>query len=416
MAEYVAIPKLGMGMIDATLVEWKFKEGDHVEKGDEVLIIETDKTKWGVEAAAAGFLHILVEPDVKAVVGRVVGLIAATGDELAALQKEPPKEIFTTVDAVSNNPADASASTSAAASTTAENDQNLRVRISPVARKMAEENMIDVSKVPGTGPDGRIVKEDIEKAIEAKKSGAAVKETPAAAYAGKKAKTVIPLKGMRKVISEHMHRSLSISAQLSAMWEINAEELIKLRHVLLDQEKAIGTRITYTDILVFAIAKALKSNPIINSSLIENDIHIWENINVAVAVNVEEGLIVPVVKNADKKSIVEISKELRALVEKARTGKLLPDDFSDGTFTISNIGVFGSYWQVNTPIINQPQSAILGTGAIVERPVVKNGQIVIGRIMTASLTFDHRVIDGAPAAKFINDFSQLVESPGRLLL
>jgi len=281
---------------------------------------------------------------------------------------------------------------------------------------MAEENMIDVSKVSGTGPDGRIVREDIEKAIEAKKSGVAAKDTPAAAYAGKIAKTVIPLKGMRKVISEHMHRSLSIAAQLSAMWEINAEELIKLRQVLLEQEKAIGTRVTYTDILVFAIAKALKSNPIINSSLIENDIHIWDNINVAVAVNVEEGLIVPVIKNADKKSIAEISKELRALVEKARKGKLLLEDMSDGTFTISNIGVFGSHWQVNTPIINQPQSAILGTGAITERPVVRNGQIVIGQIMTASLTFDHRVIDGAPAAKFISDFSQLVESPGRLLL
>jgi pyruvate/2-oxoglutarate dehydrogenase complex dihydrolipoamide acyltransferase (E2) component len=133
-------------------------------------------------------------------------------------------------------------------------------------------------------------------------------------------------------------------------------------------------------------------------------------------VNVEEGLIVPVIKNADKKSIAEISKELRVLVEKARTGKLLLDDMSDGTFTISNIGVFGSHWQVNTPIINQPQSAILGTGAIIERPVVRNGQIVIGQIMTASLTFDHRVIDGAPAAKFIDDFSQLLECPSRLLL
>jgi len=415
MAEYVAIPKLGMSMVDATLVEWKYNEGDHVEKGDEVLIIETDKTKWGVEAATSGFLHILVEPDVKAVVGRVVGLIAATRDELAALQKEPATEMFTTVDAAFDNPAAASASTVASASPPADNDQNLRVRISPVARKMAEENMIDVSKISGSGPDGRIVREDIERAIEAKKSGPAAKDIPAA-YAGKKAKTVIPLKGMRKVISEHMHRSLSIAAQLSAMWEINAEELIKLRQVLLEQEKAIGTRVTYTDILVFAIAKALKSNPIINSSLIENDIHIWDNINVAVAVNVEEGLIVPVIKNADKKSIAEISKELRALVEKARTGKLLLDDMSDGTFTISNIGVFGSHWQVNTPIINQPQSAILGTGAITERPVVRNGQIIIGQIMTASLTFDHRVIDGAPAAKFIDDFSQLVESPGRLLL
>ena len=416
MAEYVAIPKLGMSMVDATLVEWKFQEGDHVEKGDEVLIIETDKTKWGVEAAASGFLHILVEPDVKAVVGRVVGLIAATKDELEALQKEPPKEMFTTADAAFDNPAAASSPAGASASTPAGNDQDLRVRISPVARKMAEEHMIDVSGISGSGPDGRIVKEDIEKAIEAKKSGKPGKiETPAV-YAGKKVKSVIPLKGMRKAISEHMYRSLSISAQLTSMWEIDAEEMMKLRAILVEQEKTIGTRITYTDIMILAAAKALKANPIINSSLIGNDIQVWEDINIAVAVAMEEGLIVPVIKNADKKSVSEISKELRILVEKAKTGKLMPDDLSDGTFTISNIGVFGTHWALSTPIINQPQSAILGTGAITERPVVKKGQIVIGKIMTANLTFDHRVIDGAPAAKFIDDFSQLVEYPGRLIV
>lgn len=415
MAEYVAIPKLGMSMIDATVVEWKFKEGDHVEKGDEVVIIETDKTKWGVEAAASGYLHILVEPDVKAVVGRVIGLIAATKEELAALQKETPGELFTTADAAFDNPAAASSSAAASAPTTAGIDDTARVRISPVARKMAEENMIDISKITGSGPDGRIVREDIEKAIEVKKSGAPVESEPPASYTGKKVKTVIPLKGMRKVISEHMLRSLSTSAQLTTMWEIDAGEMIKLRNILLEKESSLGTRVTYTDIMVYAAARALKANPIINSSLIGNEIHIWEDINISVAVAMEEGLIVPVVRNADKKTISEISRELRGLVEKARAGKLMPDDLLNGTFTISNIGVFGTHWALNTPIINQPQSAILGTGAITERPVVKNGQIVIGQIMTANFTFDHRIIDGAPAAKFIAAFSQFVEQPGLLL-
>jgi len=414
MAEYVAIPKLGMSMIDAMLVEWKYLEGDQIEKGDEVLIIETDKTKWGVESPANGFLHILVEVDVKMPVGRVVGLIAATKAELAALQKEPPKESYTQVEAAPGEAATLAATAVATAS--GSGSQNTNVRISPVARKMAEENIIDISRLTGSGPDGRIVREDIEKAIEAKKSGVPAKGSSAEVYAGKKIKEVIQLKGMRRAISEHMHRSLAISAQLTSMWEIYAEELIKLRNDLLTQEKAVGTRITYTDIMVLIAAKALKLNPIMNSSLIDNDIKIWEDVNIAVAVAVEAGLIVPVIKSANRKSLAEISKEMKSLIEKARTGKLTLDDLSDGTFTISNLGVFGGRWGMGTPIINQPQSAILGTGAIIERPVVRNGQIVIGQVMTANLTFDHRVIDGAPAAKFMADFTQLVESPGRLLL
>jgi pyruvate/2-oxoglutarate dehydrogenase complex dihydrolipoamide acyltransferase (E2) component len=164
------------------------------------------------------------------------------------------------------------------------------------------------------------------------------------------------------------------------------------------------------------VAKVLKEHPIINSSLIDNEIKIWEEINIGVAVAVEEGLIVPVVKNADRKSLVEISKEARALAEKARAGKLMPDDVAGGTFTITNLGAFGGGYGFGTPIINQPQAAILGTGAITERPVVRQGQIVIRPIMAYSFTFDHRVLDGAPAGRFMAALTQLLENPGLLLL
>ena len=412
MAEYVAIPKLGMSMTEATLVEWKVKEGDRVEKGDVVLMIETEKTEWEVEAAGPGFVHILVEEDVKAPVGRVVGLIAETEGELEALQKEPPKEMFTTVPEVAEVPsAEAAPAPATRAAAPAKAQEGKRVRISPVARKMAEEHMIDIATVTGSGPDGRIVREDIQEAIEAKKEA-----PPAEVYDFKRVKSTIPLRGMRRAISEHMLRSLSVSAQLTSMGEIDMTGVVNLRNALVEQEQTIGARITYTDIFVLVVARALRENPLINSSLIEKEIKVWEDINIGVAVAVEDGLIVPVVKNADHKSLPEISREVRALVEKARQGKLMPDDVSGGTFTITNLGAFGGGWGFGTPIINQPESAILGTGAITDRPVVREGQIVIRPIITYSLTFDHRVVDGAIAATFMLRVTQLLENPGLLLL
>jgi pyruvate/2-oxoglutarate dehydrogenase complex dihydrolipoamide acyltransferase (E2) component len=184
----------------------------------------------------------------------------------------------------------------------------------------------------------------------------------------------------------------------------------------LNKEKVIGVKITYTEILVFAIARALRDHPDINVSLIENEIKVWEDINIGVAVALsKEGLIVPVVKQADKKSLVEISQEVKRLVERARGGKILPDEVTGGTFTLTSIGAIGvSYYQ--TPVINQPESAILGTGPIIEKPVVKNGQIVIASMMPYSLTFDHRVINGFGAEQFLIRLKELVETPGLLLV
>ena len=426
MAEYIAIPKLGMQMTEATLVEWKVSEGGRVEKGDVVLTIETEKTEWEVEAAASGLVHILMPAEETAPVARVVGMIVETDTELEKLRKEPPGEIYTSEAGATAAQAEEKQKPAASveAGAPVATEERKRVRISPVARKMAEEHMIDITTVTGTGPEGRIVREDIEKSIEAKEKGdVPVKaEVPATGevYQGKRVKSTLPLKSMRKVIAEHMHRSLSISAQLTQMGEIDMTELKKLRATLVTQEEAIGARITYTDILVLAAAKVLRELPIVNASLIENEIKLWEDINVGVAVALEGGtdggLIVPVVKNADKKSLVEINHELKVLVEQARTGKLMPDDVTGGTFTVTNLGAFGGGYGFGTPIINQPESAIIGTGPIVDRPVVREGQIVIRPIMTYSFTFDHRVIDGAPATMFILRLTEVLENPGLLLL
>jgi pyruvate dehydrogenase E2 component (dihydrolipoamide acetyltransferase) len=414
MAVQIVAPKLGMSMSDVKMVEWKAKEGDWVEKGNVVLVIETEKTEWNVEAGASGFLHILVQEGVKAKIGQVVALIAETKEELEKLQKETPREPLTG-EARETPPAEPVQPKPGI--TEIEAGERERIRISPIARKMAEEHMLDIMRIKGTGPDGRIMKEDIEKAIEEEeKVMASPKEVTPALYQGRRVKETIPLKGMREVIAERMYSSLSSSAQLTMMGEFDTTELGKLREAFLGQEKVIGVKITYTEIMVYIIARALKDHPDINVSLIEDEIKVWEDINIGVAVALgKEGLIVPVVKQADNKSLVEISQEVKSLVEKARSKKILPDEVTGGTFTLTSVGAIGvSYYQ--TPIINQPESAILGTGPIMEKPAVKKGQIMIAPMMPYSVTFDHRVINGFGAEQFLAKLKELVENPGLLLL
>lgn len=418
MATSIAIPKLGMSMTRATLIEWKAKEGDRVEKDGIVLVIETEKTGWEVKADTCGYLHILVEEGKEVGVSRVVGMIAATKEELEALQKEPHKEIYTTVAEVKETPQVGPAPSLTGVASVSRSAEGDRIRISPVARKMAEEHMIDITKIVGTGPGGRIVQEDVEKAMEVKKR-MAVPSVALEAYQGRQLKGTILIKGIRKAVAEHMLRSLSVSAQLTVMGEFDMTEMVKLRESFLKQEKMISTRITYTEMLVLAIAKVLKDNPLLNASLIDNEIKLWEDINIGVAVGLgekgDQGLIVPVVKNADKKPLVEISQAVKAMVEKAQAGKLMPDDVTGGTFTLTSIGARGvSFFQ--TPIINQPESAILGVGPIMQRPVAKDGQIQISPIMTYSLTYDHRIVDGVVAETFLLRLKEFLEAPGLLLL
>ena len=425
MATNITVPKLGMTMKDAALVEWKFNEGDRIEKGDVVLIIETEKTTWEVEAMGAGFLHILIpaNPDKPEPVGMVVGLLAETEEELAALQKETgvvaapaaAEAQAASAEAATPAPAGAAAPSGAAA------QKGGRLRISPVARKMAEAQGIDPGTITGSGPGGRITKKDVEKAIESK--SAAPAEAAAAPPAGdvidgKRVRESVSLKsGMRKFIARHMQQSLAVSAQLTSMGEVDMSEAIKFRAELVEKEEILGTRITFTDIFIVAVTKALKALPIINSSIIGDEIKIWDDINIGVAVALEGqdklggGLIVPVIKNADQKSLTDISKELKGIVQKARDGEILPDDVTGSTFTITNLGGMGGGYGFGTPIINQPESAILGTGSTSDRPVVRDGEIVIRPIMTFSFTFDHRVIDGVPAGAFMRHVVVSLQNP-----
>jgi len=420
MATDIKIPRVGMAVADATIIEWQFKEGDRVEERQIVVVIETEKVRTDVESTVSGFLHIIMNEGETAPAGQVIGMLAESKEELARIQKETPagkpaEAVQATTESVAASTPKAEAAPAREAVPAAGEEGH--VRISPVARKLAEEHAVDITRVAGTGPGGRIVREDIEKAIATREAAPApaAAAAPVAAIGERKVKQTIPLSGMRGTIAERMQHSLSVSAQLTTMGEIDIGEIVGLRNNLVAQESTLGTRITYTDILVFAIARILRDHSKINASIVDKEIKVWEDINMGVATALGDGLIVPVVKNADRKPLVEISKEIKTLVEKARENKLSGDDISGGTFTLTNLGALGSGWTFETAIINQPESAILRVGAITERAVVRDGQVVARPIMTYSLTYDHRVVDGAVAARFSTSLVSALESPTLLL-
>lgn len=431
MAIDIAIPKLGMTMKEAKVVAWAFPEGDRVEAGQVVLQVETAKVTHDVEAQASGFLHILAAPGETYPVGAAVGQLAETEEELARLQVETPAPHVTAAAPVAEEAGTAASVATAPAAGATPSDPagppSGKTRISPLAKRLAQEHNLDLTTVTGSGPNGRIVKEDVEKALAARAAGVAA---PAAVEAepwtgevidGKRVKTVLPLQGMRKAIADHMVHSLQVAAQLTTMTEFDMTELIKLRKLLLARESTLGFRVSYTDLIVFIVARTLKAVPIVNASLIDGRVVLWEDVHVGVAVALqlseyESGLIVPVVKNADRKSLPEINRSVSEVVAKAREGKVLPDDVTGSTFTLTNTGTFGNMWAHGTPIINQPESAILQTGSIVERPAVVDGQVVPRPMMPASLTFDHRVLDGAPVSVFMGELRDRIENPAILIL
>ncbi len=403
MSVPISVPKVGWGTEPIELVEWKVAEGSRVDRDSTVVVITTKKIESDIHAESSGFLHIVVPEGGKAPIGSAVGFIADTEEELKTLQREKPTE------AAVEEPTSEQTKLAQtdAASAASKKTESGRVRISPAARKMAEEKMIDVSTIVGTGPGGMIAREDIEAAISRKAESKDLTRAPQPKRAGSR----IPLRGMRGAIAENMYRSLSTSAQLTLMGEIDMAEIVKLRETLVKQADSLGVSVTYTDMFVFFLAKMLRDYPMVNSSVVEKEIVLWEDINIGVAVTMEGGLIVPVVKNADRKSIVEISQAIKDMAAKAREGKLGPGDVSDGTFTITNLGARGGGYRFETVIINPPESAILGTGGISDRVVAREGQIVIRPVMTYYFTYDHRVIDGALAAEFMSGLTRLLENP-----
>ncbi|MDI3535289.1 MAG: hypothetical protein PWQ82_1654 [Thermosediminibacterales bacterium] len=388
MAVNIVMPKLGLTMTEGTISKWLKKDGEAVNKGEPVLEIITDKITNEVEAPESGVLKIFVNEGETVKVAEVIGAIAQEGEEVSLPEKST----------ASKPVEDKGLQTAPKQEKT---DKTLHVKASPAARKMAEAEGINLADIEGTGPGGRIVLEDVENFL---KSRAEPEKETTDESAQK-----IPLAGMRKVIAQRMSQSAFTSPHVTITMEVDMTEAKRIKEKL--EESKI--KITYTDILIKSAAKALLDFPAVNSSLIEENIIRHSNINIGIAVALDEGLIVPVIKDADKKTIHEISKIRKDLVKRAREGRLNSDEVTGGTFTITNLGMFGV--EMFTPIINPPESAILGVGGINEKPVGVKGEILLRPMMWLSLSHDHRTIDGALAAEFLQRIKHYLENPLALL-
>jgi len=414
MAIEIVVPKLGLTMKEATLVKWGFGPGEKVAAEEIVLVLETDKVTYEMPSPGAGLLHPLVEAGETIQVSQVVGYLAADEAELKKLAAESPAASAGAV-AEAAAPVEAAAPAAAPSQATAAGSDG-RVKASPLARAMAKEHGLDLNRLKGSGPGGRIIRADVARALEEGLPARPAEAPPVPAAEeelGLSPAQVIPIQGVRRIIFENMRSSLQSQAQLTIHTEASASQMVALRQALNQRSGPEGGKVSLNAILVKAIAQALKQHPYVNVSVEGEEIKVWAQIHVGVAMDLGEGLIVPKVRRPDLKSLREISRDLDELVDKARSKRLMPDDLQGGTFTLTNLGA----WDVDdfTPIVNPPESAILGAGRVVDKPVARDGQVVIEPRLSLSLTFDHRVIDGAPAARFLKTLKDMIELPGLMI-
>jgi pyruvate dehydrogenase E2 component (dihydrolipoamide acetyltransferase) len=379
MLTNVVMPSLGLTMAEGRIIEWLKSEGDQVEEGKPLFVIESEKATVEIDAPAGGFLRkILVEQDVTVPVGEPVGVIGDDLNEKIEVPSESKRE----------KEADDEVKTEKPGPSAESGKESGNIVASPIAKKLAKENGIDLTVVTGTGPGGRITKDDVREVM---KSGTSAKVT----------QEEIPLQGIRKVMASRMSESAHTAAAVTLMCRSDAGALV--------QSRASIQGASYNDLLCVIVRKALQKFPELNSRLDGANIVRPESINIGIAVETESGLLVPIIKNTENLSLSEISEQSKELIKKAKSGNLLPEEMADGTFTITNLGMYGI--ETFTPIINLPECAILGVGTIRETVFVCEGKLSIGKEMKLSLSFDHRIVDGAAAAKFLQAIVEAVENP-----
>ncbi|MBI3084995.1 MAG: 2-oxo acid dehydrogenase subunit E2 [candidate division NC10 bacterium] len=431
MATRIDMPQLGLTMERGTILQWLKAEGERVEKGQAVVLIQTEKVEYEVEAPGAGtLLKVVAKEGAELPVGSLMGILGQSGEDVSGLLSAPtgaepraashePRAEGRAERAESREPRAESREGRAesreprAESAPVWRAAGERVKISPVAKKLAQEHGIDIATLTASGPDGRIVREDVERAIATKS-----REPHPALRAGypesreeaKAIPEIIPLTGIRKVIFDRMGQSWREAAHVTLFADADMTEIVRLRQERgTDWERRFGIKPSYSDLIHMAVAKALREEPRINCRLDGQGVRVRKEVNLAFAIDLGEGLLAAVIRDADKKSLGDLAKAARDLAERARAGRLTPDDMADGTFTVSNLGGLGV--EYFTPIINPPQAGILGVGKIQEKPVVLGGGIHVRSVMTLSLVFDHRLIDGAPAARFLARVKDLLEHP-----
>lgn len=404
MATEVVLPKLGLTQDDGTIVRWVKPEGSRVAKGEPLFEVMTDKATIEVESPASGvLLRILVPEGATAPVATPIALIGEPGERIVERSAPSPAPAVSGVSVNAPGPRPLSELTTPPRTTGAAavggTSGDGRVRVSPRARALASARGIDLHSLRGTGPDGRIVERDVQRALDAPPAGGA-----SAASAR-----------MRAIIARRMTESLRGTAQLTLTTEVDMAESARLRdEVGPELERRGGIRPTYTDIVVRASAAALRDHPRLNARWDGDGARRLAEIHLGLAVALDEGLVVPVIRHADRLTLAQISAAVRDLSERARGFKLRPEEMDGGTFTVTNLGMFDV--DAFTPILNPPEAAILGAGRVHDRPVAAGGRIEVRPTMVLSLTFDHRVVDGAPAAQFLQRVKHVLEHPYLLLL
>ena len=441
MAVEITMPKWGLTMKQGTISKWLKQEGDSVRKGEELFEVETEKVTNIVESIGSGLLYqIVVKAGNTVPCGTILAVLVDSGE------KPNRVEGIQVGDIVEGQAPKAAAASQPElrASVGSEPRQKGYVPASPAAKRLAKELGIDLSQVPGTGPKGRVSESDVKKYHEegppappitpvaeelARQSGLDISSIKGSGEGGKITKRdvenaltakaakeenapvkTIPLTGIRKKIADNMRSSLHNAAQLSIFTEVDVTEMVVFRNMMRDEYAHDDSiRISFNDIIVMATSRALKRFPIMNSNLVEDKILCFDSVHMGIAVALPEGLIVPVLRNADKKGLLQIAGEARQLAQKARDGVLEVEEVTGGTFTITNVSMF----QVDgfTPILKPPETGILGIGRIKEKPAVYKGEITIRSMMFLSLTFDHQVVDGVPANDFLQTVARYLERP-----
>lgn len=444
MSIKVTMPKLGMTMKTGKLSRWFKNEGDGVEKGADLFEVETEKITNKIEAPANGVLFQIVVPEGQVVpVGTILAVIAEPGEKperIEGIQAGEVEERKPAIAAVPKPEAEKPAEPREILATPAskrlakelgvdlalvkgtgpegrirESDVTLyheqaqrKPKITPLAEEIAKKAGLDISAISGTGEGGKITREDVERAIQAKKPAVA-------AEAEEKAPArVIPMTGMRKAIADNMHASLQNTAQLTLATEVDVTESLRFLDLVREQyKKDESVRVSLNDIVILATSRALKRFPMMNSTQAGDEIVLHDSVGMGIAVAVPVGLIVPVLQDADRKGLLQIAAEARVLIGKARTNSLSMEEVTGGTFTITNLS--SSVVNNFTPILRPPETGILGLGRVLKKPVVFKGEIAIRSVMGISLTFDHRVVDGAPASEFLDLLYRYLEQPTLIL-
>lgn len=455
MAIEFFIPKLGQTVEEVTLVKWLVKDGAKVSQGQEVMEVETDKAVFPVEANGKGYIHfgpyeegqVLPVLTVVAIIGKEDEKFSITQSapvEAANLRAESGTEASETAieQAASTRPAEADEkkifASPRARKLAAEKHVDLRQatptgwggeriterdvlnilsqspKVTPLAQRLAADTGVDLLTISGTGPRGRIVKEDVQKASRLASAVPATSAESTAPLSTAEVTERIPLGSVRAIIADRMSTSVHTTARVTLMVEVDATELVALRERLKNQvTPEWGFAPSYNDLLMKITAAVIGKFPYMNARLTQDAIELLRPVNMGLAVDTERGLLVPVVREANKKDLRQIGAETRDLVERARKGRSLPDDLSGGTFTITNLGMYSI--DAFTPVINLPEAAILGVGRIAPRPVYVGEALLRREMMVLSLAFDHRLVDGAPASRFLQALKSLIEDPAMLL-